>query len=81
MSIKFNFNADEFRRKLEKATIESFKKQVQERVRHAPCPVHRRTATVTFSGTDLRSLRTDLRACCEQGLEAAKGTLPLKRSA
>ena len=83
MSIKFtsNFNADSFGRQLDRAAAESVKQQIQDRLRRAPCPVHGRTATVSFTGSDIRSLQSNLSSCCEDGLEAAKAVLPLTRSA
>ena len=80
VTIKTNFNPDDFRRKLEKAALESVKKQIQQRVRSVACPVHGQAATVSFSGSSVERLGVRFSGCCEEGIAAAKATLPLKRS-
>lgn len=79
-SFKAAFDPDDLRRKLEAAALKSVRKQVEQRVRSARCPVHGIGATTVSFGGGHRNLGIQLRSCCEQGLKAAQATLPLKRS-
>jgi hypothetical protein len=81
VTFRTNFNPDDFRRKLEEAALESVKKQIEQRVRSSRCPVHGASASVSFSGTSVDRLNVRLSGCCDEGVAAAKATLPLKRSA
>ena len=70
------FDANAFRRNLEKAVVKAGTKAIQSRIDGVPCPVHGTRARSRPQGTTIRDVRVSAEGlCCEAHRKAVEAKL------